>query len=458
MTLIRKDVIKLTLPVFAEQLFVMSMGMINTIMAGNIGNEAGKQAVAAIGMVDSVNNIFIAFFSALAVGGTVVVAQFTGKGNPKKANLAMKQALYSSFLISIVLTLILWIFKMPFLHFLFGSAEKSVMEAAITYLQINIVTYPLIAIFMICSGVLRGSGDMKTPMKITIFMNVLNVILSYLLIYGLEFGNAHFKAALPALGIKGAALGIALARASGTLVILLVLLRGSRMLKLTKLTKFTFDKELLGPIFGIGIPASIESLVFNGGKLITQIYIVGMGTVAMASNSISGSIGGMINIPGNALCIAATTLVGQYMGKGDGDEAEKCLSYIIKLSTVFLMLLGITSIPLAGFLPSLYNNNPDIIELCRKLIIMNAVCIPLWSISFIVPSGLKGAGDAKYTLITSLIGMWVFRITLGYFLGIPLGMGLVGVWLGMFIDWGVRGVLYLLRFKHGRWKSNVVLK
>jgi Na+-driven multidrug efflux pump len=171
---LRKDVLKLTLPIFAEQFFVMSLGMLNTIMAGNIG----KEAVASIGMVDSLNNIFIAFFSALAVGGTVVVAQCIGKGNIKRANVAMKQAVYSSFFISLAITLLLWILKEPLLHALFGTADPEVMSGGMIYLKINILTYPFIAVFMICSGVLRGSGDTKTPMKITIWMNIINVFLA----------------------------------------------------------------------------------------------------------------------------------------------------------------------------------------------------------------------------------------------------------------------------------------
>lgn len=454
MIFIRRDVLKLTLPIFAEQLFVMSMGMINTIMAGNIG----KEAVASIGMVDSVNNIFIAFFSALAVGGTVVVAQYTGKGNFKKANSAVKQALYSAVFISLVTTLILWLIRTPLFHFLYGSAEKSVMENSLIYFNISMFTYPLIAIFMICSGVLRGAGDTRTPMHITVFMNVLNVILSYFLIYGVKISNMQFCVELPALGIKGAALGIALSRAAGTVIMLALLIRGSKVIKLSKIFNFKIDRELLSPIFGVGIPSSLESLVFNGGKLITQIYIVSMGTTALAANSITGSIAGMINIPGVALSIAATTLVGQYMGKGNSKEAESCLSHIIKMSTVFLIGLGILSLPFAKVLPLLYNNNPDIVALSSRLIIINSLFTPLWSVSFIMPSGLKGAGDARYTLVTSLIGMWVFRIILGYLLGIQLGLGLVGVWLGMYVDWMVRGLLYYLRFKHGKWKSKVVLR
>jgi putative MATE family efflux protein len=439
---IRKDVFNLAIPIMTEQLFVISLGMINTMMAGHIG----KEAVSAIGMVDSVNNIFIAFFSALAIGGMVVVAQFVGQGNIKKANATMQQALFSGLIITVIITILMFLFQRPLIGMLFGNAEPLVISNAHTYLGITLLTYPLITIDLIANGLLRGAGDTKTPMKISIFMNVINVCLTYTFINIMQ------------LGIMGAALGIAAARVSGGIIILVVLLRGSKILKLTNIKKFKFDKSLLKLVFGIGVPASIESLLFNGGKLITQIYIVDMGTIAIASNAIAGSVATMLNVPGNSLCIAATALVGKYMGRGDSIEAGKSLSYITKLSTVFLTVIAIIFIPFAGKVASLYTSNKEIIHLTATVLIVNSACIPLWSLSFVLPSGLKGAGDVKYTLITSIIGMWLFRISLGYLLGIVLNFGLVGVWIGMTVDWVVRGSLYLIRFKKGRWKQKTVIK
>lgn len=441
MKFIRKDVINLTVPILTEQFFVMFMGMINTMMSSHIG----KEAVSAIGMVDSVNNIFIAFFSALSVGGMVVVAQYVGKGNIKEANAAMKQALYTGIMISLVITVMIFVLKNYILAGLFGSADPKIISNAHTYLTITLLTYPLITIDLVANGILRGAGDTKTPMKITIFMNIVNVILTY------TFINIFN------MGIAGAALGIAIARTSGGVIILTMLIRGNKMLKLKNIKSFKFNSKLLGMIFGVGIPASIESLLFNCGKLITQIYIVDMGTISIASNAIAGSIAGMLNIPGNSLSTAAMALVGQNMGRGKTKEAENTLGYIIKLSTVCLMTMSLIFIPFIKLAVSLFSPNPDIIALTSKVLLANAICIPVWSLSFVLPAGLKGAGDAKYTLVTTLIGMWAFRISLGYVLGIMFHLGLLGVWMGMFIDWTVRGTLYLIRFKKGKWKQKLVL-
>lgn len=305
--LIRKNVLKLTIPIIIEQTFVMLLGVCNTIMAGHIG----KEAVSAIGMVDSMNNLFISFFAALSVGATVVVAQQIGQGQTKKANETAKQAIASGLVVSGMITLFLWIFRVPIINVLYGSAEELVKLDAKLYIEFTLLTYPFIAIEQISNGILRGTGDTKTPMLITMFMNVVNIILGYILIYGID--AIH----IPSFGIMGAAMAIAIARTIGTIVIIFVLLRGSKNIKIKKIYPFKFDMKIQKNIFNIGVPAGMEAVIFQTGKLLVQVFIVTMGTASIAANAIGMSISQIINVPGNALCLAATTLVGQYIGRND---------------------------------------------------------------------------------------------------------------------------------------------
>ena len=453
--MVRKDVAKLAFPIITEQAFIMAMGVINAIMAGHLG----KEAVSAIGMVDSINNIFIAFFSALAVGGTVVVAHYAGQMSHKHANEAARHAILSGLVISLLVTVVIFIFRYGLIRVLYRSAEQQVLDYSFTYLNITLLTYPFIALFAVACGVLRGAGDTKTPAKITIIMNVLNIILSYTLIYGIKIVSPHFALGIPGFGIKGAALGIAAARIIGAALIMYTLFTGSKLIKLTFIREFRPDYELLRSIFCVGLPASVESLLFNGGKLITQVFIVGMGTAAIAANYIAGSVFGLVNIPGGALSIAATAMIGQYMGRGESQEAKETLIYLTKLSSICLMGVCAITFPFAGLITSVYTRNSDVIEIASALIKTCAIAMPLiWSVSFIVPAGLKSTGDAKYTMIVSIFGMWVFRITLGYILGVPLGLGVVGVWIGMYIDWLVRGILFAFRLRGEKWKGRAVVR
>ncbi len=451
---LRKDVINLTLPILLEQTFLMSLGVVNTIMASRIGEEA----VSAIGMVDSINFIFIAFFSALAVGGTVVVAQLTGQGKTNHANNAARQALFSGLVLSVFITVVLWFLQHPLLKGIYGTAERNVMDNAFLYFRITVLTYPLICLSTIANGVLRGAGDTRTPMKINIAINVINLVLSYSLIYGIDLGRTtgiHFEG----MGVKGAAIAISIARGLGAVAVLTVLVRGTKQMRLGNLFHFRFDLALQKSIFGVGIPASIESLMFNGGKLITQVFIVGMGTVTIASNYIAGSMNSLLLIPGNALCIAATTMVGQAMGRKDTDEAESLMKYTLWLAVITQTILGLVTYPITPAIAGLYSQEPEIIRLASMLFRMSLIVSPIaWSWSFLLPSGLKGAGDVKFTMITSVIGMWTFRIVLGYLFAIPLKLGVAGIWLGMYVDWIVRGILFGLRLRGGRWKTMSVLK
>jgi putative MATE family efflux protein len=437
--LIRKDILGLAIPIVVEQTFVMLLGVCNTMMAGHIG----KEAVSAIGMVDSMNNLFIAFFAALSVGATVVVAQQIGQERNKAANETAKQAIVSGLLVSGVISLLLWIFRIPVINFLYGSAEELVKSNAKLYIEFTLITYPFIAISQIANGILRGAGDTKTSMYITMFINIINIVLGYILIFGIDSLN------IPSFGIMGAA--IAIARMIGGIIIMTVLFRGSKVIKVKNLLSFKFDIKTQKSIFNIGIPAGVEQVIFNTGKLIVQVFIVTMGTASIAANAIGMSIMQIMNVPGTALCMAATTLVGQHIGRNDVKGAKDTLIYLVKFTTICLVSIGILFFPISEWVASIYTDVPEIIKLTGILVKSNSIAYLAWAISFVLSAGLKGAGDTRYTMVTAFVGMWMFRIGLGYILGIVCNVGILGIWIAMYIDWIVRGTLYLFRVRGNKW-------
>jgi putative MATE family efflux protein len=451
--LIRKNVLRLAVPIMVEQTFVMLLGVFNTMMAGHIGEEA----VSAIGMVDSLNNIFISFFAALSVGATVVVAQQIGRDETKQVNETVKQALVSGLIISSSITLFMWVFRVGLINSFYGSATELVKSNAKIYIEYTLMTYPFIAVEQIANGILRGSGDTKTPMVITIFMNIINIILGYILIYGIDLNSIGVSFSIPSFGIRGAAIAIAIARLVGTIIIILNLIRGSNQIKLRRVFPFKFDFKVQKEIFRIGVPAGVEQLLFNGGKLIVQVFIVTMGTASIASNTIGMSIAQIANVLGNSLAIAATTLVGQYVGRNDIKGAKGTLIYLCKFATLCMVVVGAICMPLSPFLASLYTDSPEVISLSATLIRANGIAMIIWPISFVFSAGLKGAGDTRYTMVTAIIGMWLFRILIGYLLGVILGLGVLGIWIGMFSDWLVRGTMYSLRLRGTKWLKHRIV-
>ncbi len=449
---LRQDILRLTIPVIAEQTFIILMGVINTMMAGHIS----KEAAAAIGMIDSLNNIFIAAFSSLAVGGTVIVAHYTGKSDRIGAGDASKQAIYGGIALASCIAILAGIFRYPLIHLLYQGAEPAVLTLAFTYLEYTLPTYPLIAVTTIACGVLRGSGNTKAPAQVMIFMNLINVIASYLFIFGLHIPFTPIR--LPGGGVRGAAVGIGLARFLGGIILIFILIRGTANLKIEHIFRFKPDWEKLRSILAIGVPASIESLLFSLGKLITQTFIVALGTVAIVANSVANSIHGLMMIPGSALGIAATTLVGQHMGRQDPKGATVALSYMNRLAMLALFLFNLAFIPIYPALASLYTPSREVSVLAANLLTATAIVSFAWPFAFLLPAGLKGAGDVRYTLTVSTLSMWLFRISLGYILCIQLRMGALGVWCGMYTDWFIRGIAFYIRLHNGKWQRHTVIK
>lgn len=443
---IRKDILKLVIPILIEQILINSMGLINTMMASRLKGEEGTHIVAAISMIDSISNLLIAFFSALAIGGTVVVAQHVGRRDLNSANEAGKQALFSGLGISVFVTLILFFAKTPLLAQLFGDVEPIILEYGISYLSIVVFSFPLLASLLIGNGILRGSGNTSTSASVNILMNACNIIFTYYFLYIAKFG------------IIGAALGITLARLVGAIYVLFVLAKGKQELHIQNYFSYKPNINLLKQIFYVGVPASIESLVFHIGKLLTQTFIGQMGTTSMLANSIANSITNMLNIPGNSLSTAATTVVGQSIGRGNPEEAKESLSYMTKLALICLVALALLTLPFLRVLVALFTDNIEALNYTTQILKLNALAIPLWAFSFVLPAGLKGAGDGTYTMLTSMFGMWAFRVGLGYILGITLKLGVAGVFIAMYIDWGIRGFLYYLRFKGTKWLNYSFIK
>lgn len=439
---LKKEIMVLAIPILIEQILITTMGMVNTMLSSNLGGEEGINVVSAISMIDSFSYLFISVFSALAIGGTVVVAQYTGREDHQKANEAAKQGVVSGTLISCSITLLLLIFNSPLIRVVYQNVEPIVMDYGIKYFAIVLLSFPFMAITLISNGVLRGAGDTKTAAISNVIGNLFNIVLTYLFLYVFNWG------------IIGAGLGISLARMIGAAYVIWILLRGKAALHLTQLHQYRPNMNFLKQIFYVGVPAGVESIIFHLGKLLTQVFIGGMGAIAMSSNSIANSIINLINIPGNALSTVSTTIVGQEIGKGELDEARRGLHYITRFAVVCLILLGALSIPTAWYFVGLYTDNEDVLNYATKLIQLNALATPIWAFSFVLPGGLKGAGDGKYTMKTAIIGMWVFRVGLGYLLGVTFKWGVYGIFIAMFVDWAVRGLMYSIRLHGDKWLNH----
>ena len=444
----RKHILQLAVPVIVEQLMVMALGMINVMMVGHIS----KEATAAMNMIDMLSQVIISFFSSLAVGGTVIVARLVGQRDFKSISHVTKQSLYAGSILSLLVTLLLVVFQKPLLSLLYADAEVSVVHNALNYFHIVVFAYPCITLTLVIFGILRGAGDTKSPMKITFIMNVLNVFFSYILIYGLELNLHGLKIDIPALHIKGAALGIGIAYLTGAAIALHLVFGGTQYIKLRPLGKFHFDKEVLSRMFKVGFPAGLEQILMNGGKLILLTVIVGMGTASIAAHSIGMSLMSLLFMPLTGFSIASTTLIGQSLGKSDPYEAELITNKVIKLAMLMMLPVATIIFIFPGFFYNLYTFDKEVIKIGSKIVRIFIIAFPFHILSMIIAGSLRGAGDTRYCAFSTFLGVWGFRLLLGYILGVIFHLGIYGVWVGIGLDLIIRSSLFYIRYKKGKWR------
>ncbi|MFC4809790.1 MATE family efflux transporter [Paenibacillus sp. GCM10023250] len=431
-----RALLSLYLPILIDQAFIIGLSMLNTAMI----SSSGVAAVSAVNIVDSLNMFLISVFVAVSTGGTVIVAQYKGSGNLPMVPKAAASSISSVTLFAIVIGLAMIALHGPALHLLFGAASPDVIAKAKTYFIGSCASYAGIALTEAVCGALRGIGRSRASLVLSLIMN-----LSYVLLNVLFINVLH-------MGVLGMSISINIARYGAALFALYYILKLDTNLHLRIMDIVRVRFEMVKRILYVGLPFAAEQMFFNGGKIVTQIFIVHLGTNAIAVNAIGGSFAGLTQIPSAALSIAAITVVGQAMGRQNVDEARKYTRFFLWVSTGFLLITALIVVPLFHPLVSLFNPPEELKHDIFVIVLINAAMqIPLWSISFVMPSALRAAGDSKFTSIVSLLSMWLFRIVLGYMLGIVFKYGIVGVWLAMNIEWGVRGAIFLARFRGKKW-------
>lgn len=431
-----RTLLGLLLPIILEQFLNSLMGMVDTMMVSTVGSEA----ISAVSLVDSINNLVIQIFAAMASGATIICSQYIGSGNKKESNRAAGQVVLTVFVISHLIAVFCILGGEKLLRLVFGTVEYSVMENALVYFMITVISYPFLALFSAGAAFYRASGNSKFPTKVSVASNLINVTGNALFIYGFHWG------------VAGAAFATLLSRAFCTVVIFYCLRKPKQTIVVRDYLEIRPDMSLIIAIMAIGVPSGIENGMFQFGKLAVQSTVSTMGTIAMSAQAMTNIFENVNGIFGNSVGIGLMTVVGQCIGAGRKEEAKY---YIIKLMGIAgigtliscLLVLAITK-PVTW----LAGMEPLAAQMCFELVVAMTVVKPLvWVGAFGLPYGLRAAGDVKFSMIVSVGIMWGCRVALGIFLVRIFHFGLMGVWIGMFVDWIVRAVVFTTRFVSGKW-------
>lgn len=437
-----KDLKKLIAPMVVEQLLAVLVGMADTIMVAFVG----ESAVASVSLVDNINILLIGLFMALATGGAVVAGQFLGHGSRERAAAAAEQLILFMTVCSVLIMAAVYIGKWFILHIVFGQIAPDVMAYANTYLIIVTASIPFIAIYNAGAAIFRVQGNSSLSMKVSILMNGINVAGNALLVLGFH------------CGVEGVAIPTLISRMIAALVMIYLLFDQNLTIHMSKKFRIRFDWSMIQRILKIGIPNGVENSMFQLGKLVLLSLISSFGTTAITANAVSNTVAAFAILPGQAIGMGMVTVVSQCVGAGDYEQVRyytrKLMKYAI-LAMTLTNLLVMASIPLIS---AIYHLSPKTARITGDILILHSICaIFIWCFSFTLPNALRAANDVTFAMLVSLLSMWFCRIVMGVIFGKYLGLGVIGIWIAMILDWCVRSVFFLIRYHNGKWEKRAGL-
>lgn len=432
----RDDLKKLYIPILIEILLTVSVGVADTMMV----SQAGETAVSGVSCFNTIQNFLIALFSAFATGGSVVVGQILGMKNIDRAKNAVKDLMYLTILVSVLLSIVFIVLKEPLLRLIYGESEEAVITAALDYAAPILISLPFLASQSSLNAILRVQGKTKTTMWTSIIANVINIV-----------GNAVFI-----LVFHMGALGVGIATLISRIVSAIILFIASRSKKLQapfeKILQIRHKGNMMGTIFSIALPSGLENSIFQLGKIVMIATIAQCGTSSMAAFSVLDNIGTFSNITGQAAGQTLMVVGGYAAGAGRFDESRRLTKVFMEIAYGTMALLAVVLFIFLKPIISIYSFSPETAKLAYRILSEYMVWSTLvWPLSFSFPNTLKSAGDVKFTMIVAILSMWIFRVFLARVLGIYLGFGIVGVMWGMYIDWVVRSIAFVIRYRSGVW-------
>lgn len=429
-------------PLIVERFLDMAVGMADTLMVSSVG----EAAVSGVALVDTLNNLVLFVLAALATGGAVVVSQYIGKDEMQNARTAAKQLLYLTIVSSILLMSVLLIWRDPLLNLIFGAIDSDVMEHAKVYCTIMVISYPFMGITNSIAALYRSMGNSKLTMTVSLGMNLLNIGGNAIFIYGMG------------MGVAGAALSSLIARVVSAVVMLVLIHNPRNPVFIYKLYKLELRPLMVKNILRIGIPSGLENGMFHIGKLALQRLVASMGTVAIAANAASGQITNMAFVPGSAISLALITVVGQCMGAGEHKQAS---AYTKRMLRMIMLLQGGLCLLVLLFAPqfmSIFHLSPEATEL--GTLVMRVMALPLtfiWPFAFPLANTLRASGDVRFPMVVSVASMWIFRIGASYLAEYLFHFGLMSIYVGTYMDWVARAIIYSARYKGGKWRTMKVV-
>lgn len=431
------DLCKLIVPLIIDQFLQAFVGLADSIMVASVG----EAAVSGVSLIDTIMVLILNIFTALATGGAVIAGQFLGKKRDEMACKSTNQLISFTLKASLVVMLLCYLGRNFITHVVFGKIEADVMYNCNVYMMIVFASIPMTALYNAGAAIYRAMGNSAVAMKISMLMNAINLGGNALLIFVFH------------RGVEGVAIPTLVSRTVACVIMMFLMNNQKHTLHLYHPFSFKTDWGLLKKILYIGVPNGLENSMFQLGKILVLSIVTSFGTASIAANAVSNNVATFAILPGMSVGFAILTVGAQCVGAGDYEQVRYYTKKLMKIVYVSLFAANILVVLAVPYIIQIYGLSAEASQYAHKILIYHSICaVTIWPLSFSLPNTLRAAADVTYTMILSIISMWIFRIGFSVVLGVYCHMGVFGVWVAMTIDWLFRAVCFSIRYLRGKWK------
>jgi putative MATE family efflux protein len=433
---------RLGLPVILTNLLMTLVNVVDVFMVGRLG----PIEIAAVGMGQTIRMLVLITVLSVTAGSMALAAQAKGARDPQRLSFVARQSLSLTVLLGLVMSVLGFIGAEPLLTFLNSGGDPEVVVIGTAYLRILFLGTVFLNLNFVISSLMQGAGDTLTPLYLVGGVNALNVGLNYALIFGLG--------PIPAMGVSGAAIGTISSRLVGGVVGMIILYSGKNVVRLLA-GSFRPDWSMFRDLLGIGVPSGLQGIFRNTGQLLVLRIIssTAAGTYGITALAIGFQIASLSFMPGLAMSIAATSLVGQALGAWQVKEAHLRGTVAIVLGIVVMSSIAVPLIVFARQLVLLFepSAHPTVVAAGTSYLRIVSIAQPILAIAMVTNGTLRGAGDTRPGLIGTFVGRWLIVVPLAYLLALTLDIGVVGVWWALVAGTVFQAGYVLFRWQSRRW-------
>lgn len=439
---ILKKTLRIAWPAVAESVLVFLVGMIDMMMVGSLG----KEAIAAVGLTTQPKFIALCLFMSLNVAISAIVAHRKGQNDKESAQRVLVQALVIVVCLAAVISVLCIVFADPILKL--AGTQADTHQLAASYFKIIMMGMIFQVVMLVINAAQRGAGNTKISMRTNIVANLINVVLNYLLIGG----NLGF----PRLGIQGAAIATVTGIVVGCGMSIFSVMNKKSFLTLQGVKRIQFDSETIKSILSLGSSTLTEQVFMRIGFLLYSRIIADLGTDSFAAHQIAINVLSLSFAFGDGLGSASVALVGQSLGAKRRDLARIYTRTTLRIGVLLTIAIATFYFTAGRFMYSLYTDDATVLSLCMKLLPISVATVFFQVPQVIYGGCLRGAGDAKYMALVSMINLAIVRPIISWILCYPVGLGVIGAWIGLFADQIMRMAFATMRMRGDKWMSHKV--